>query len=144
MSDYDVGFGKPPKETRFKPGQSGNPRGRPKRNPVALIDSILEALNRFLPRADRRRLNLETLYEYGIKRLVDRAVGGDLAAAGILLDVRAKALKFGNSSVEALVVEDWLPDYQGQTADQKTHESAATADTPPTEWWNASDTPQQD
>jgi hypothetical protein len=28
--DYEVGYGKPPKETRFKPGQSGNPRGRPK------------------------------------------------------------------------------------------------------------------
>jgi hypothetical protein len=28
--DYEVGFGKPPKETRFKPGQSGNPNGRPR------------------------------------------------------------------------------------------------------------------
>lgn len=27
---YEVGYGKPPKETRFKPGQSGNPRGRRK------------------------------------------------------------------------------------------------------------------
>lgn len=34
MSDddkpYDVGHGKPPKEHQFKPGQSGNPKGRPK------------------------------------------------------------------------------------------------------------------
>ena len=28
--DYKVGYGKPPKEHRFKKGQSGNPRGRPK------------------------------------------------------------------------------------------------------------------
>ena len=27
---YDVGYGKPPTDTRFKPGQSGNPKGRPK------------------------------------------------------------------------------------------------------------------
>jgi hypothetical protein len=27
---YDVGYGKPPATTRFKPGQSGNARGRPK------------------------------------------------------------------------------------------------------------------
>ena len=27
---YDVGFGKPPKHTQFKKGQSGNPNGRPK------------------------------------------------------------------------------------------------------------------
>jgi hypothetical protein len=25
---YDVGYGKPPKHTQFKPGHSGNPRGR--------------------------------------------------------------------------------------------------------------------
>ncbi|SPH24286.1 hypothetical protein DEA8626_03336 [Defluviimonas aquaemixtae] len=27
---YDVGYGKPPEGARFKPGQPGNPRGRPK------------------------------------------------------------------------------------------------------------------
>jgi hypothetical protein len=29
-SDRGSGYGKPPLHTRFKPGQSGNPRGRPK------------------------------------------------------------------------------------------------------------------
>lgn len=29
-ADYDVGYGKPPKHSQFKPGQSGNPKGRPK------------------------------------------------------------------------------------------------------------------
>jgi hypothetical protein len=27
---YEVGYGRPPKHTRFKLGQSGNPKGRPK------------------------------------------------------------------------------------------------------------------
>ena len=27
--EYEVGYGRPPKHTRFKKGQSGNPRGRP-------------------------------------------------------------------------------------------------------------------
>ena len=27
--DYEVGYGKPPRHTRFTKGQSGNPRGRP-------------------------------------------------------------------------------------------------------------------
>ena len=31
--DYDVGYGKPPKHTRFSKGQSGNLRGRPKVSP---------------------------------------------------------------------------------------------------------------
>ena len=29
-SDYVVGYGRPPEHTRFKPGKSGNPKGRPK------------------------------------------------------------------------------------------------------------------
>jgi hypothetical protein len=29
-SDYGVGYGRPPHHTRFQPGQSGNPKGRPK------------------------------------------------------------------------------------------------------------------
>jgi hypothetical protein len=28
--DYEVGYGKPPKHTRFRKGQSGNPGGRPR------------------------------------------------------------------------------------------------------------------
>ena len=31
--DYKVGYGKPPRRTRFQKGQSGNPKGRPKKKP---------------------------------------------------------------------------------------------------------------
>ncbi len=30
---YDVGYAKPPKDTRFKKGRSGNPNGRPRKKP---------------------------------------------------------------------------------------------------------------
>lgn len=40
--EYAVGYGKPPEATRFKKGQSGNPRGRAKGKPD--IKSILEAM----------------------------------------------------------------------------------------------------
>ena len=30
VTDYDIGYAKPPEETRFKKGYSGNPKGRPK------------------------------------------------------------------------------------------------------------------
>jgi hypothetical protein len=37
---YEVGYGKPPAATRFKKGQSGNPKGRRKRTPQAEIEEL--------------------------------------------------------------------------------------------------------
>ena len=42
---YDVGYRKPPVQTRFKPGQSGNPKGHPKPQ-ASLAQSLLKALLR--------------------------------------------------------------------------------------------------
>jgi hypothetical protein len=42
MTDYEVGFGKPPEHSRFKKGQSGNPRGRPRR-PTHAVPEMHEA-----------------------------------------------------------------------------------------------------
>src|SRR5215472_9169066 len=41
---YAVGYGRPPVHTRFKPGQSGNPRGRPKghRNAKTIVAKVLD------------------------------------------------------------------------------------------------------
>lgn len=41
-TNREVGYGKPPVETRFKPGQSGNPGGRPKG--VSLTALLREAM----------------------------------------------------------------------------------------------------
>jgi hypothetical protein len=38
--DYPVGYKKPPNQTQFKPGQSGNPRGRPKK--VLSIEEVAQ------------------------------------------------------------------------------------------------------
>ena len=44
-SSYDVGYGKPPVAAQFKPGKSGNPKGRPRgsRNLNAIIAEVLSA-----------------------------------------------------------------------------------------------------
>jgi Family of unknown function (DUF5681) len=35
---YKVGYRRPPKEGQFKPGKSGNPRGRPKgKRPISVV-----------------------------------------------------------------------------------------------------------
>ena len=42
--DYEVGYGKPPRHTRFKKGEaSANPLGRPRKN---LAASLVERLNK--------------------------------------------------------------------------------------------------
>ena len=40
---YEVGYGKPPISGRWKPGQSGNPSGRPK-NPSCFGDAVMKEL----------------------------------------------------------------------------------------------------
>ena len=44
--DYEVGYGKPPRHTRFEPGRSGNPRGRPPgaKNMKTLLSKALNEL----------------------------------------------------------------------------------------------------
>lgn len=44
--DYEVGYCKPPKKNQFKPGQSGNPKGRPK-NPCNPTEAIAKELSEY-------------------------------------------------------------------------------------------------
>ncbi len=41
---FKVGYAKPPVETRFRPGESGNLKGRPKKGPLGLKDAFEEVL----------------------------------------------------------------------------------------------------
>src|SRR5215467_3933722 len=53
--DYEVGRGKPPVHSRFKKGQSGNPRGpRPKNLPALLIEALNEMVIDTLKDAEKK------------------------------------------------------------------------------------------
>jgi hypothetical protein len=135
MTDDGVGYGRPPKNTRFKAGVSGNPKGRLKRAPIDLADVVGQVLSAPMEYRDKGKVKTAPRYELSLKLLVDRAIKGNLDAADLILRVRAHALRHGGAGVESLQIADWLPDYPGQTADQKTREFAASGDAKPVEWW---------
>jgi hypothetical protein len=53
-----VGYGRPPEDTRFKKGQSGNPRGRPKgsKSWKTLVHEVLDEKITINVRGKRRRI----------------------------------------------------------------------------------------
>lgn len=82
--DYRVGKGRPPLATRWKPGQSGNLRGRPKG--TKNLTTILEqALSQKLQVRDKGKTRQISALEAIARRLVHDAVKGDLKAIKLLL-----------------------------------------------------------
>src|SRR6266581_6975585 len=75
--DYKVGPGRPPKEYRFKPGQSGTPKGL-KRKPKPMAPDLKAALERALHEPIKlkqgERERTMTMAEAGIKQLVAQFV----------------------------------------------------------------------
>src|SRR5688572_3666738 len=81
---FDVGYGKPPESTRFKKGQSGNPRGRPRgrKNWVTQAERIL---NEKVVINESGRRTTVTKFEAAVKQLVNKAASGDHRAIQALL-----------------------------------------------------------
>jgi hypothetical protein len=75
--DYEVGRGKPPEHTRFAPGQSGNRKGRPKRQ-TDLDMALLKELNDSVLVTESSRRKSILKLEVMVKQLVNKAVSGDL------------------------------------------------------------------
>jgi hypothetical protein len=84
--DYDVGYRKPPRHTRFAKGRSGNPRGRP---PGAnnLKTLLSEALNETVIVSENGGRRKVTKRQAIITQLVNRSATADFRAIKILLDI---------------------------------------------------------
>ena len=83
--EYSVGYGRPPRNTQFKKGQSGNPKGRPSgsKNLSTLLDQALSA--EVLATENGKRLKV-TKREAMITQLVNKGASGDPRAIKLLLD----------------------------------------------------------
>lgn len=82
--EYDVGYGKPPAANRFKKGQSGNPKGRPKgkRNASSVILRAL-AVKVVINENGRRRE--VTKFEAALTQLANKAAQGDIRAVNLAI-----------------------------------------------------------
>lgn len=82
--DYEVGFGKPPSHSRFKPGQSGNPSGR-KHGSKNLATIVRKAVNERVKVSENGRRHSMTKLDAAVKQLVNKAASGDQKANQLLL-----------------------------------------------------------
>jgi Family of unknown function (DUF5681) len=106
--DYQVGFGKPPKERQFRKGQSGNPKGRPRgsRNASTLLDELLK--ERVVVSENGRRREMTKL-EAILKQLVNRAAQGDHRATQLLLAHQIPRIEQHEASRSAMAERSPLP-----------------------------------
>jgi hypothetical protein len=103
--DYDVGYGKPPKTTRFQKGQSGNPKGRPKgsKNLSTLLEEELEQPVLITENGRRKKI---TKRRASMKQLVNRAASGEHRALQILINYLHDHEKQAASSAPDLLIDE--------------------------------------
>jgi hypothetical protein len=80
-----VGYGRPPQEHQFRPGQSGNPRGRRKglKNEATILR---ELLNRKIDIRQGGTVRKITVLEAILLRFTEDALKGNIKTAGFLFN----------------------------------------------------------
>lgn len=113
-SKETVGYKRPPRHTQFKPGQSGNPNGRPKGTRNLDTDLEEELSEKIIVNEGGRRLEISKQRSI-LKSLVSKALKGDTRAASILVNLKlgleqSKPVDDRNASLDAddqAILEDY-------------------------------------
>lgn len=104
---YEVGYGKPPRHSQFKSGESGNPNGRPKgaRN---LATDLKEELEEKIVVTEGGKSHETTKQRAMIKSLLSKALKGDTRAASVLVNLKVglDALESARSEGHELSEDD--------------------------------------
>lgn len=87
-ANYEVGYKKPPRDTQFRKGQSGNPKGRPKgtRNFKTDVQAILKKPIRLNKNGRTESVSTQ---EGMLLRMIDSALKGDARALSQALALAA-------------------------------------------------------
>jgi hypothetical protein len=101
---HSVGYGAPPKATRFKKGVSGNPKGRPKGslNVATLLLKTLYEKVVIIEHGERKKV---TKFEAALKQLFNKAASGDLRAIRQSLELAkdAEAKQSAQGTQESMI-----------------------------------------
>ena len=103
---YEIGYRRPPASGRFRPGTSGNPRGRPKgsRNFITLLE---QELNKTISVTENGRKRKLTRLQAIVKRTVNSALNGDQRALLNLLEIMRRTGRFDAPAAEALLPDNY-------------------------------------
>ena len=90
MSDDEkVGYGKPPKSGQFKPGESGNPKGRPPNESRGTID-VVELFDGEIKVHVKGKEKSMTHFEVILRQLAKKAMKKDVRAIRTFIELMEK------------------------------------------------------
>src|SRR6266480_3667059 len=113
-----VGYGKPPRAHQFKPGKSGNPKGRPKgaKSEETILRELLQHKISLNERGKARRI---TIHEGIFRRIIEDCLKGNTKSAAFLLNrhhamTSGEPMESGLSEDDDAVLEAYLQNYQSK------------------------------
>jgi hypothetical protein len=97
--DYEVGNKKPPKDYRFKKGESGNPSGRPKGIKNLKTDLVEELQEKIAVREGDRSVEISK-QRLIVKTLVTKTLRGDARITNTLVNLMSRVLDLDGTVAE--------------------------------------------
>jgi hypothetical protein len=143
-NDYEVGYGKPPRHTRFKKGHSGNPKGRPRGSRNLKSELEDEFRERIVVREGGKARKVSKRRAM-IKAQMAKAVQGDTKAATLLtslefrysdLDPRAEGGVEDIAEKDQAILENYIRRHQSpnrESIEAPTQSNGTAPDNPEVE-----------
>src|SRR4051812_6409584 len=106
MAEYDIGWGKPPKKSRFKEGASGNPKGRPKGS-LNFLTILDQELKQKIVVNENGKKKTVTRMQAMVKRVVAAGLQGDPKHVLLVVEMLKRMGRAEAPDLESLVPDDY-------------------------------------